>query len=182
MDSFEINKIAGAVLATCLALMALNLTAEAIFAPEKPAKPGFKIAVKTETPAAAKEAKAAPEEPIENLLASATVARGQQIARVCTVCHIFKKGGGNAVGPNLYGVVGRARATAPGFNYSDAMKKKGGVWTIDDLNTFLTNPRKFVPGTKMTFAGLPKASQRANVIAYLNSLSDNPKPLPVAQK
>jgi cytochrome c len=97
-------------------------------------------------------------------------------------CHNFQKGGPNAVGPNLYGIVGRPRASAPGFAYSDAMKAKGGEWTIDDLNKFLTNPREFVPGTKMTFAGLPRESQRADVIAYLNTLADNPKPLPTATR
>src|SRR5579871_629229 len=181
MDSFEFNKVAGALLATCLALLALNITAEVIFAPHHPAKPGFEIEVKPEASAGG-EAKAAPEEPIEKLLASATVDRGQTAAKACAACHNFQKGGPNGIGPNLYGIVGRARATAPGFNYSDAMKAKGGEWTIADLNKFLTSPKEFVPGTKMTFAGLPRGSQRADVIAYLNSLSDNPKPLPVAKQ
>lgn len=182
MDSFEFNKVAGALLATCLALLALNITAEAIFAPRHPAKPGFEIEVKPGASAAGPEAKAAPEEPIEKLLASATVDRGQTAAKACAACHNFQKGGPNGIGPNLYGIVGRARAAAPGFNYSDAMKAKGGEWTIADLNKFLTSPKDLVPGTKMNFAGFSKGSQRADVIAYLNSLADNPKPLPVAQK
>ena len=181
MDSFEFNKIVGALLATCLALLALNITAEAIFAPHHPAKPGFEIEVKPGASAGA-EAKAAPDEPIEKLLASATVDRGQTSAKACAACHNFQKGGPNGIGPNLYGVVGRARATAPGFNYSDAMKAKGGEWSIADLNKFLTSPKEFVPGTKMNCPGFSKGSQRADVIAYLNSLADNPKPLPVAQK
>lgn len=182
MDSFEFNKIAGALLATCLALLALNITAEAIFAPHHPAKPGFEIEVKQEAPAAGgAEAKAA-EEPIGKLLASATVDRGQTSAKVCTTCHNFQKGGPNGQGPNLYGIVGRPRASAPGFAYSDAMKAKGGEWTVDDLNKFLTSPKGFVPGTKMNFPGFSKGSQRADVIAFLNSLADNPKPLPVAQQ
>jgi cytochrome c len=183
MDSFEFNKIAGALLGTCLALLALNFTAEAIFEPEHPAKPGFEIAVKPagQAAGAATDAKAT-EEPIEKLFASASVERGQSDIKVCATCHNFQKGGPNAVGPNLYGVVGRARATAPGFAYSDAMKAKGGEWTVDDLNKFLTSPKEFVPGTKMSFPGFSKASQRADVIAYLNSLSDSPKPLPVAQQ
>ena len=179
MDSNEFNKIAGAVLGTCLALVALNITAEAVFAPDHPHQPGFKIDVKeAESPAAGgtKEAKA--EEPIEKLLGDASVQRGEASARACQTCHNFQKGGPNMVGPNLFGVVGRARATEPGFSYSDAMKGKGGEWSIDDLNKFLTSPKGFVPGTKMTFAGFSKATQRADVIAYLNSLSDNPKPLP----
>jgi cytochrome c len=181
MDSFEFNKIAGALLATCLALLALNFTAEAIFEPHHPAKPGFEIEVKPQGPAAGgTEARA--EEPIEKLLASATVERGQTAAKACLACHNFQKGGPNgASAPNLYGIVGRARASAPGYSYSDAMKSKGGEWTVEDLNKFLSNPKDFVPGTKMTYF-VPKASQRADVIAYLNSLADSPKPLPVAGK
>jgi cytochrome c len=182
MDSFEFNKIAGAVLGTGLFLVALNITAEAIFSPQPPAKPGFEIDVKPQVAATGPGAPAAAEEPIEKLLASATVDRGQATAKACAACHNFQKGGPNGIGPNLYGVVGRPRASAPDFNYSDAMKAKGGEWTIEDLNKFLTNPKEFVPGTKMTFAGLPRGSQRADVIAYLNSLADNPKPLPVAKQ
>jgi cytochrome c len=179
MDSFEFNKIAGALLATCLALLALNFAAEAIFEPHHPAKPGFEIEVKQRpTAGGGEEAKA--EEPLGKLLASATVDRGQAATKACLACHNFQKGGPNgASAPNLYGIVGRARATAPGYTYSDAMKAKGGDWTVEDLNKFLANPKDVVPGTKMTYS-VPKASQRADVIAFLNSLADNPKPLPVA--
>jgi cytochrome c len=180
MDSFEINKILGAVLFTCLVLLALNIAAGAMFAPVKPQKPGYEIAV-TEQPAeGGKPEAAAPPEPIEKLLASASVEKGEQAAKKCAACHTFTKGGPNKVGPNLYGVVNRPKASEAGFTYSDAMKKKGGNWTIDDLSQFLTSPRTFVPGTKMTFVGLPKGSERADVIAYLNSLADNPAPLPKA--
>jgi cytochrome c len=182
MDSFEFNKIAGAILATGLCLVALNITAEAIFAPHHPAKPGFEIEVKPQVAATGPGAQAAPDEPIEKLLASATVDRGQSAAKACAVCHNFQKGGPNGIGPNLFGVVGRPRASEPGFSYSDAMKAKGGEWTIEDLNKFLTNPKDFVPGTKMNFPGFARGSQRADVIAYLNSLADNPKPLPVAKQ
>jgi cytochrome c len=181
MDSFEFNKIAGALLGTCLVLLALNITAEAVFAPHHPAKPGYEIKVKPAAPASGPvEAKA--EEPIEKLLASANIQRGEASTRACAACHNFQKGGPNGLGPNLYGVVGRARASAPGFAYSDAMKAKGGEWTVDDLNKFLTSPKDFVPGTKMNFPGFSKGSQRADVIDYLNSLADSPKPLPVAQQ
>ncbi len=187
MDSFEINKILGALLATGLFLVALNIGAEAIFAPTTPTKPGYEIAIPKKQEAAPSSAAtsnqpAAGQEPIEKLLASAEPSRGEEIARQCMTCHNFQKGGPNAVGPNLYGVVGRPRASAPNYTYSDAMKAKGGTWTVDDLNKFLTKPQDFVPGTKMTFAGLPRENQRADVIAYLNTLSDNPKPLPTAKQ
>ena len=182
MDSFELNKIAGAVLGTFLCLLALNIVAEAIYAPVEPAKPGYEIEVKKAPEGGAPAAPAAAEEPIEKLLANADVKRGETTAKQCAACHTFNKGGANGIGPNLYGVVGRPRASEPGFNYSDAMKAKGGEWTIDELNKFLTNPRGYIPGTKMTFAGLPRGNQRADVVDYLNSLADNPKPLPVAKQ
>jgi cytochrome c len=179
MDSFEINKILGALLFTCLCLLSLNIAAEAVFHPAKPAKPGYEVAA-TE-PAAGDHGPAAkePDEPIEKLLASATVEKGANAAKKCAACHTFGKGEPNRVGPNLYGVVGRPKATG-GFDYSAALKGKGGNWTVEDLDKFLTNPKSFAPGTKMSFAGLPRGGERADVIAFLNSKADNPAPLPKA--
>jgi cytochrome c len=178
MDSFEINKILGALLFTCLSLLSLNIAAEAVFHPIKPAKPGFEVAA-TEHPGAETAAKE-PDEPIEKLLASATIDKGANAAKKCAACHTFGKGEPNRVGPNLYGVVGRPKGTEGGFDYSAPMKGKGGNWTVEDLNTYLTNPKAFVPGTKMSFAGLSRGSERADVIAFLNSKADNPAPLPKA--
>src|SRR4051812_7175145 len=182
MDSFELNKILGAVLGTCLFLLVTSFTAGAIFAPVMPAKPGFEIAVKEEAHGGAKEAAAAPSEPIEKLLQTASVEKGAGAAKKCAACHTFEKGGPNRVGPNLFGIVERARASEPGFNYSAAMKGKGGKWTYDDLNKFIANPKGFVPGTAMGFAGIPKDSERADVIRYLDTLADSPVPLPTAAK
>jgi cytochrome c len=180
LDTFEVNKVLGAVLGTFLGIQAVHLMAGAVFAPQIPAKQGFEIEVK-ETPASGPAA-APKEEPFEPLLASANVERGQAAIKPCEICHTFDKGGTNRVGPNLWGVVNRPRASESGFNYSAAMKSKGGTWTYDELNKFLANPRRDIPGTAMTFAGIDRERQRADVVAYLRTLSDNPAPLPqVAQ-
>jgi cytochrome c len=180
MNSFELNKVLGAVLGTCLFVLALNITAGAVFSAPKPAKMGYEVAVQEHPAGGAAAPAPAQDEPIEKLLASASPERGENSAKKCQACHTFNKGEPNRVGPNLYGVVGRDRASAPGFNYSAAMKAKGGKWTIEELNSFLTSPRGYIPGTSMGFAGLPRGSERADVIAFLNTKSDNPAPLPKA--
>src|SRR6478735_10391686 len=182
MDSFELNKIIGAILATCILVLVTSFAANALFAPHNPEKPGFEIAVKEEGHGAAGAAAAAPSEPIEKLLQTASAEKGAAAAKKCAACHTFDKVGPNRVGPNLYGIVGDHKGEGRGFNFSAALKAKGGTWTDDDLNKFIANPKGFVPGTAMGFAGIPKDSERADVIAYLHTLSDNPVPLPTALK
>jgi cytochrome c len=180
MDSFELNKVLGALLFACLCLLSLNIAAGAIFTAPKPEKPGYDIAVQEKAGPATPGAPAEPEVPIAQRLASADVKRGETAAKKCAACHTFEKGGPNRVGPNQWGVLGRDKASYAGFNYSAAMKAKGGKWTLEDLDKFIQNPKAFVPGTSMGFAGVSRASERADLIAYLNSVSDSPQPLPKA--
>ena len=182
MDSFELNKIIGAILGTCLILLVTSFTAGALFAPAIPEKPGYAIAAKEEAHGGEGKEAAAPSEPIEKLLQTASVEKGAAAAKKCAACHTFEKGGPNRVGPNLWGIVDRDRASVAGFNYSAPIKAKGGKWTYDDLNKFIANPKGYVPGTAMGFAGIQKDSERADVIGYLRTLADSPVPLPTAAK
>jgi cytochrome c len=174
-DSFELNKVLGAVLATCLGLVALNIASGAVFAPGHLGKPGFEIDVPKGKPG--EPAPKEPEVPLDELLVKADIGRGEESSKKCAACHSFEKNGKTMVGPPLWGVVGRQKHSVEGFNYSPAMKSQNGAWTIADLFTFVTSPKGMVPGTAMTFAGITRPAERADLMAYLNSLSDNPAPL-----
>jgi cytochrome c len=174
-NAYRINKILGLVLGTALFLQAVHII-DGNFT-TRVAKPGSAVAAKEEQPQAGATAAV----PIDTLLASASAERGAQVAKQCQACHNFEEGQGPKIGPDLYGVVGRKIASAPGFNYSAALKSKNGNWDFNALNAWLIKPTAYVPGTAMTFAGLSNDKQRADVIAYLDTLSKNPVPLPKTQ-
>ena len=180
MSSFEFNKIAGAVLGTALMVFGLRALTGIIYHSEKPVKPGFAIEVAEaatggETSGGEKPAAVS----LGTLLGSADAAKGASVAKACAACHDFTKGGPNKVGPNLWDVVDRPHGSHEGFAYSDAMKAKSvEPWSFEALNAFIKSPKEGVPGTKMGFGGLKKDQDRANLLAYLATLSDAPKPFP----
>jgi len=180
MSSFEWNKIIGAVLASMILAMVSGIIAGNLVKPTVPAKPVYLVAG-AESPAAGPAVAAAPAgpEPIAPLLAKADPAAGKDQSKKCTACHTFEKGGPNRIGPNLWNVIGEPIAEGrEGYQFSAALgAHKGEKWTVDELNAWLFNPQGFAKGTKMTFAGLPKAQDRADMVAYLNTLSDSPQPL-----
>jgi len=178
MDSFEWNKIIGAVLGTAIFIFVVRLVAEHVYEPEKPAKPGYVVegVVEASASSAAPVEEAMPD--WGTVLASADVAAGKTISTKCEQCHDLSKGGPNKIGPNLFGVVDRARASHEGFAYSSAMKGKPGNWTYDELFKFIKAPGVDIPGTKMSFAGLRSDKDRINLIAYLRSNADAPAAIP----
>ncbi len=172
------NTVAGCVLASALFAMVVGKVSNAVVHPHKLEKPA--IAVADEAPAAATAAAPAADlAPIGPKLASANVEAGKGIfMKQCFTCHTVDKGGPNKVGPNLWDIVGRKKASHEGFSYSSAMQAKGGDWSYEDINHMIAKPTAYVKGTKMAFAGLPKEQERADVIAYLRTLAETPKPLP----
>lgn len=177
MDLFEYNKIAGAILFALLVIIAVQNLASIIYAPT-PA--GDQAYIVEGVPEAGSEVVASdePEGPsLAMLLAEADSASGQKVAKKCVSCHTFTQGGADGIGPNLWNIVNRPKASGD-FTYSSAFREAEGTWTYEDLDGFLAKPKRWMPGTNMAFAGLRKANQRADVIVYLRSLSDAPAPLP----
>lgn len=183
MSSFELNKIFAAILCVGITIMLLNFTTGKILVAEELEKDAVSIegtvasGGHNATPAAPKLP-----DPIMAILADADIAKGAKLSKACAACHSFNKDGANKMGPNLWNIVGAAKAGKDGFSYSKAMVAAGGNWDYDSLNQFLTKPKKFISGTKMNFAGLKKSKDRAALVAWLRSQADTPIELPSAEE
>jgi cytochrome c len=185
MKTMEINKIVAGVICAVLLVVVVGKIGSALVHPKELDAPVYPfsedVMAGASADAAAAPAAPAGPEPILGLLASADLAAGEKVFKKCASCHDASKGGPNKTGPNLYGILGAHFAHKDDFSYSDGMANHGGSWGFEELNEFLFKPRDYINGTKMSFGGLKKASDRADVIAWLNSQSDSPLPLPAAQ-
>ena len=170
------NTIAGWILGAFAVALGASLLTSEIFKAERPEQMGYPIeGVELEGEGAEAE------QPIAFFLASADPALGEQVFKKCAACHTATQGGANGLGPNVFGIMGKPLASVAGFAYSDALKSKGGSWTWDAMSEWLKSPKSFAPGTKMTFAGLSKPEDRANLMVWLNSQGSNlPLPPPPA--
>ena len=180
MDSFELNKIIGAILLVALLVIGIGKVSNLVFKINKPEKSNYKVELDVETA----ETKA-DEEPVQReivdiaaLLSTGDLAHGEKVFKKCSACHSIKSGGGNKIGPALYNVVGRKVGVLDDYKYSKALAKYEKNWSFEELNGFLLKPKDWIKGTKMAYAGLRKEKDRASVILYLNKYSDSPLPLP----
>jgi cytochrome c len=197
MDTFELSKIAGAVLCALLVIIGGRTALQIIDENRSPQKAGYSLPMPDLAASEVKQAgvgEAVPPpvslpgvpkgelpagfDPVEavELMAGADAANGKTIFKKCVACHSNAEGGPNKVGPNLWGIVGRPTASHGGFTYSEALKAKGGDWSLVELAAFLHNPRKYVSGTKMIFAGISNVGDVADLLVYLNTLGRSPAP------
>jgi cytochrome c len=173
--TLEGNKLVAAILTAGIVASGSGVLSRILYSPHKLEQPVYRVELPGEV---AEEGPAEAAKPLPVLLAEADPAAGQSVARRCAACHTFDKDGPNRVGPNLWGIVGRPIGGHAGFSYSSAMAGHGGEWTYEDLDHFIADPKGYAPGTKMAFAGIRRDTERANLLAYLRTLSDDPAPLP----
>ena len=177
MNAFEINKIIAAIILAVLLFFGVGKLGDFIFYVEKPKEPAYTVEAPVVKVASAQTASSGSID-IKALLASGTIEHGQKVFRKCSACHVVAKGGKNKIGPVLYGVLGKQSASVSDYKYSKALIAHGKVWSFAEMNSFLIKPQAHIKGTKMAFAGLRSEKDRASVILFMNSKSDNPLPTP----
>ena len=173
------NKIVVSILLAVILILGINKISDVIFYVEKPEKSAYQVAdvsttTTTETTSASSSTGSGD---IMALLASASAADGKKVFKKCAACHSIAKGGGNKIGPALWGVLGRQAGSISDYKYSKAMATHGKSWSFEEMNGFLIKPKDWIKGTKMTFVGLKKETERAAVILYMNNNTDSPLPL-----
>jgi len=181
MDSFEINKIIAAILLTALIVIGIGKFTDVLFHVEKPKQSAYKIdGLETAEISTSSTSETKVEEKVDigQLLALGDLAHGEKVFKKCSACHMIASGGKNMIGPNLWSVIGRSAGSVSDYKYSKAMVAYAKQWSFEEMNSYLIKPQAYIKGTKMAFAGLRKEKDRASVILYLNSKSDNPKLLP----
>ena len=180
MDSFELNKIIGAVLLVALLVIGIGKMSNLVFKINKPEKSNYKVELDVESAKTKGDEELVQREIVDiaALLSTGDLAHGEKVFKKCSACHSIKSGGGNKIGPALYNVVGRKVGVLDDYKYSKALAEYDKNWSFEELNGFLLKPKDWIKGTKMAYAGLRKEKDRASVILYLNKYSDSPLPLP----
>jgi len=178
MNGFEINKIIAAIILTVVVVLGINKLADVIYNVKAPEGNTYKVATETKKISKDDNAKAEGVGNIKALLALGSIDYGKIVFKKCAACHSVSKGGGNKIGPALWGVIGRKAGSIGDYKYSKAMSGFGKTWDFEAVNTFLIKPKDYVKGTKMAYAGLKKGKDRASIILYLNEQGDSPLPLP----
>ena len=178
MDSFELNKIIGAILLVALLVIGIGKVSNLVFKVKQPEKAGYEVEVETVVTSKTTEEEVVEEVNIAALLATGDLSHGEKVFKKCAACHSIESGGGNKIGPALYNVVGRKIGSISDYKYSKALIEYGKNSNFEELNGFLLKPQTWIKGTKMAYAGLRKEKDRASVILYLNKYSDSPLPLP----
>ena len=177
MNGFEINKIVAAIVFTVLVVFGIDKITDIVFQVKKPSTAAYVVEAQAVKTASSKSAGSGSVD-IKTLLALGTIEHGEKVFKKCTACHVVAKGGKNKIGPVLYGVLGRKSGSISDYKYSKALIAHGKVWSYEEMNGYLLKPAAHIKGTKMAFAGLKKEKDRASVILYMNSQSDNPLPKP----